>query len=279
MTTVSDTRAIRLLPASVEPAGRQLAASPALLAGVEQSGRASMRWYQFSPRALLLGSSQRIEATDLAACAAAGVPIHRRRSGGGAVLADPGLLLLDLALPPDDPLYLGDVTESYRWFGEVWAAALRELGLDARVVSVAEARAETLALDPLLRPVCFAGRSPYEVVVGHHKLVGLAQVRRRGGALLEAGVYLSWPPERTAALMAAPEQGRATLARLLAERVAGLAQLPIREPIAAVAVERAVERALERVAGLQPTPDDWSAHERAAREAATPGYAALENCH
>ena len=98
-----------------------------------------------------------------------------------------------------------------------------------------------------------------------------------GGALLEAGVYLSWSPERTAALMAAPEQGRATLARLLAERVAGLAQLPTREPIAAGAVERAVERALEQRAGLQPTPDDWSAHERAARETAAPGYAALQN--
>ena len=67
--------------------------------------------------------------------------VHKRRSGGGAVLSDATLLLLDIALPPRDPLYREDVTESYRWLAEVWVAALGRVGLGARVLPVAEARA------------------------------------------------------------------------------------------------------------------------------------------
>src|SRR5947207_1918634 len=109
-------RPIRMLPASAMPAAEQLAGSLALLAGLEHTGVPAMRWYQFQPSALLLGSSQQAHEVDLAACATAGVPVHRRRSGGGVVLSD-SLLLLDLALPADDPLFTSDVTESYRWLG------------------------------------------------------------------------------------------------------------------------------------------------------------------
>ena len=113
------------------------------------------------------------------------------RSGGGVVLGD-SLLLLDLALPAEDPLYPDDVTESYRWLGAVWAAALGALGTAARVVDIAAARADAQLLDPLLRRVCFGGTSPYEVVVEQRKIVGLAQVRRRTCALIQAGVYLQF---------------------------------------------------------------------------------------
>ena len=91
------------------------------------------------------------------------------------------MLMLDLVLPRAHRLYMGDVTESYRWIGEVWTAALRELGIDVQSTPIGAARADAQTLDPLLRRVCFGGLSPYEVVVGRRKLVGLAQVRRRAG--------------------------------------------------------------------------------------------------
>src|SRR5262245_35470862 len=128
-------RPIRVLPASAAPAAEQLAGSLALLASLEQTAAPAMRWYELDPPALVLGASQRPDEAGPAACAAAGIPVHRRRSGGGLVLSD-SLLLLDLALPPEDPLYTGDVTESYRWLGAVWAAALGALGFAARVADI-----------------------------------------------------------------------------------------------------------------------------------------------
>ena len=269
-------RPIRVLPASAMPAAEQLAGSLALLAGLEHTGVPAMRWYQFGRPALLLGSAQRLTEVDLAACAAAGIPVHRRRSGGGAVLGD-SLLLLDLALPAEDPLYTSDVTESYRWLGAVWAAALGALGIVARVVDIATARADAQLLDPLLRRVCFGGLSPYEVVVERRKVVGLAQARRRSGALFQAGVYLQWAPERTAALMTATPAERARLTAQLHARVAGLDDLAEYQSPAIDLVARQVGLALTSLAGLHPTAADWNDHERQATQAALPQYAALES--
>ena len=269
-------RPIRVLPSSAAPAAEQLAGSLALLAGLEYTGVPAMRWYQLRPPALLLGSSQQPHEVDLAACAAAGIPVHRRRSGGGVVLSD-SLLLLDLALPSEDPLYTGDVTESYHWLGAAWAAALGALGIAAHVVDIATARADAQLLDPLLRRVCFGGLSPYEVEVERRKVVGLAQVRRRTGALLQAGVYLQWAPEQTAALVAATPAERARLTTQLRTRVAGLHDLAGYQSPAINELARQVGLALESNAGLVPSVADWSDHERRARQAALPQYAALES--
>jgi lipoate-protein ligase A len=183
------------------------------------------------------------------------------------------LVMLDLALPHGDPLASADLTESYRWLGEAVAAALATLGAATRVVSIAEARGDTAQLDSALRQVCFAGRSPYEVLVGERKLAGLAQVRRRAGALFQVGIHTSWDPWRSASLMAGSEAERATLAAGLAGRVVGLDEAA-GSPLTARDLAPAVELALEQ-RGLRLTDDDWRADELAALEAARPRYAAL----
>ncbi|HET9223066.1 MAG TPA: ligase [Roseiflexaceae bacterium] len=263
----------RRLPPSAGPADLELAGGPALLAGVEQTGVPALRWYGMSPPALIVGSSQRLDEIDHAACASAGLRIHRRRSGGGAVLSA-DMLMLDLVLPRAHPLYMDDVTESYRWIGEVWAMALRDLGVDASVTSVGAARADSQALDPLVRRVCFGGLSPYEVVVGQRKLVGLAQVRRRRGVLYQVGIYLRWAPQRTAALLAAMPGERVALEQQLAARVAGLGELldaPSAEVIAAF------ESALARLAGLALSDDAWNDSEIAARAAESGRYMPIDS--
>src|SRR5262245_59082353 len=262
---------IRRLPWSAGPADAELAGGPALLAGVEQTGALALRWYGMSPAALIVGSSQHLDEIDQAACAAAGLHIHRRRSGGGAVLSA-DMLMLDLVLPRAHPVYADDVTESYRWIGEVWTAALREVGIDARATPIGAARADAQTLEPLLRRVCFGGLSPYEVVVGRRKLVGLAQVRRRAGALYQIGIYQCWAPRRTAALMAAAPGERAELEQQLATRVAGLEQLGV---ATAATVIAAFEAALAGLVGLAPTDDNWRDGEVAARVAETGRYAAI----
>src|SRR3990170_1339166 len=65
--------------------------------------------------AVVLGCSERPDAAMNAAARAAGVALVERRSGGGAVLAGPWLLGVSVVLPPDHPLVVPSVTESYRY--------------------------------------------------------------------------------------------------------------------------------------------------------------------
>ncbi len=267
---VSDV-AWRCLPFSVASAVAQLASAEALLAGLAVQQRPVVRWYTVSAPALVLGTGQHPHVADLAACTQAGVTLHRRSSGGTAVLLAPGFLMLDIALPRVHRLHLGDVTESYRWLGAVWVATLGLLGLCARHIPIPEARADLQALDPTTRLACFGGRSPYEVLVAERKLVGLSQIRRRYGALLQAGLYTSWVPGDLARLLALPAPEQALLTEQLTARVASLAEL-LPAPPDPPTIIAAFAHALHAREGVILEHASWSADELAAREQAQARY-------
>jgi lipoate-protein ligase A len=171
----------------------RVTADAALAGGVELLGAAgpddpvTVAWWEVERPTLVLGRGSRV-APDEAACRAAGIPVVRRSSGGGPVLWDAGLVGLDFVVPRGHAWFSPDVVASYRRVGELLAGALATLGVAARALTPDEARA---ANDPGLADLaCYAGRSPWEVVAGGVKVVGLSQVRRREGALIQAGVAL-----------------------------------------------------------------------------------------
>lgn len=189
--------------------------------------------------------------------AGADVQQVQRRAGGTAVYATLTVLGLDVALPATHPLVLSDIVEAYRWLGEVWIDALAEFGVQAELVSIERARAakrEDTRLRPLIDAVCFGTLSPYEVVVDGRKVVGLAQVRRRAGELLQAGLHLDFDADGLAALMA-PENADA-LARALKERAVGLREMTSSD-VSFHDVMAAFERALERHRGVRLQPSTW----------------------
>jgi len=121
--------------------------------------------------------------------------VLRRASGGGAVLVGPWMLGLSVALPPDHRLVGDGAVNSYRWLGQAIARALLQSGIDAWAISpqaLLARRAQNPA--PALDWACFGALSPWEVLVGDKKIAGLAQVRRRQGILLVAGVLLKAVP-------------------------------------------------------------------------------------
>lgn len=155
--------------------------------------------------ALVLGSTQPWSHADTGAAAARGVEVARRRSGGGAVLVEPGgALWVDVVVPPDDPLWHDDVAVATHWLGLAWAEALGAAG-----VAVAAPHTGRLVATPWSRWVCFAGLGPGEVTVAGRKAVGLAQRRTRHGARFQTMALLRWEPADLVALLALPPEERA----------------------------------------------------------------------
>lgn len=152
--------------------------------------------------ALVLGSTQAMAGIDVEACRRAGVDVVRRRSGGGAVLLDPGdATWVDLMVPRDDPLWDDDIARAAHWVGDAWAQALVAGGAASDDVAV---HRTGLVRGAWSDRVCFAGIGPGEVLLRGAKLVGLSQRRTRSGARFQCVLLLRWRPARLIGLLAPP---------------------------------------------------------------------------
>lgn len=174
--------------ATVAPADEQRWNEAALAAPVR---RPAWRLWVYREPAVVLGRSQRAWARDRGA----GLEVLVRTAGGGAVLVGPWMLGVSALLPPAHALAAGGPVPSYRWLGEALALALQRCSVDALALSPEVLRARRGGR-PAPAPdwACFGGLSPWEVLVGERKIAGLAQVRRREGVLLVAGVLVHPPP-------------------------------------------------------------------------------------
>ncbi len=271
---MSELEAWRLLPFRIAPADLLLAEAQAMLAGLETDSRPLLRWYESSSDAAIIGSGQKLDQFNWQQSRAAAISVHRRASGGTLVLFQPGFLMLDVALPTGHRLHLADVSESYRWLGECWQGALARLGITTRLVSIAEARSDTRELDPLLRRVCFGGRSPYEVMLGERKLVGFSQIRRRSGALLQVGIYLRRALPDLAALASVDPLEQQELQARLSTRIVALEELFPTAPDPTLVIE-AFQQALRDQFSANLVDSQWNAVEQAAISAARPRFAPL----
>jgi lipoate-protein ligase A len=257
----------RRLPFSDAPMGRQLALSEALLAECATSGTPALRWYLPAEPALVLGNGQKPRIADLAACRTVGVRVYRRTSGGAAVLVNAELLSLDIILPAGHALWTSDIVHAYRWVGAWWEDALHTLGAEkARAIPTEEVRAiPPLTPDDPLRLACYGTLSPWEVVVGRRKLVGLCQVRRRPGALYQIGVYRRFDPKALGQVLDLNNTTRKTLATRLHNATVGLDQSLGRE-VPHDEVMRAVEKALVRRDDAQLEDSDYTERELASAD-------------
>ena len=190
-------------------------------------------WSLAVPTGLVLGFSQKHDVLNSAEVSSLAMPIYHRRAGGTAVLVGPSLLSLDVVLPIGHTRILPDIVESYRWLGETWVAALSLLGIQTQVISPQEAHAQRARLkqpdtheyESLMNRACYGTLSPYEVVVGERKVVGLDMIRRRTGSLLQAGVLLQWDTAILAQLLGHTEREQVLLREGLRTRAIGLETL------------------------------------------------------
>jgi lipoate---protein ligase len=223
----------RIHPLVIADQQKHIEQSERLLNTIQPGDPPILYWSLANPTGLVLGFSQKQNLLNRAAVASLGMPIYHRRAGGTAVLVGPHLLDLDVILPADHPLLVADIVESYRWLGDTWVAALHHLGVESRTVSPAEAhlqqalrkQPETSAYEQLMNRACYGSLSPYEVVVGRRKVVGLCMIRRRSGTLLQAGVVLHWETTQLAQFLGHTDEEQQLLATGLQERAVGLDRL------------------------------------------------------
>jgi lipoate-protein ligase A len=224
----------RRLPLTIADQQTHIVQSERLLAEMSPGDPPVLYWSQADKLGLVLGYSQKQGILNPLINDAAGsfrhIPIYHRRAGGTAVLVGPNLLSLDVILPADSPLVLSDIVKSYQWLGEAWVEALRHLGIETRTVPPDEAhelrkllkQEETREREAILRRACYGSLSPYELVVGQRKVVGLDMIRRRNASLLQAGVLLHWETETLAQLLGHNSQEQAILREGLLERAVGI---------------------------------------------------------
>ncbi len=220
----------QIYPLTIADQQHHLEQSERLLSNIRPGDRPVLYWSVAKPEGLVLGFSQKHTILNPSAQAMLALPIYHRRAGGTAVLVGPHLLSLDVVLPAGHPLILADIVESYRWLGEAWVAALQTLNITTRIVPPEEAHAqralrkqpETSAYEQLMNRACYGSLSPYEVVAGQRKVVGLDMIRRRAGSLLQAGILLHWDPEALALLLGHTAEEQYLLRQGLRQRAIGL---------------------------------------------------------
>ncbi|HUH06315.1 MAG TPA: hypothetical protein VML96_00775 [Egibacteraceae bacterium] len=183
----------RLLDLERGDARTLVQAGAALLEALAEDPTPVARWYRASVPALVLGRGQ----GPIAEISGRGLPRVTRHSGGGAVLLDDALLSLDLLIPADHPLVAGSLSDAFIRVGEVWAGAIADLGVGEVSVHRGPSQARRRGSDraQLLAAICYATLGRGEVAVGGRKLVGLAQRRRRAGALIQCGLLRRWNPD------------------------------------------------------------------------------------
>lgn len=180
--------------------------------GARPVGERSIVVYDAARPVLVLGSSQRDDVVDWARVEQRGAEVVRRRSGGSAVLVEPGAAVwIDVTIPGDDPLWDRDVGRAFHWLGAAWAEVLAGAGVECRWYD------GPMRKTPWSDRVCFAGLGPGEVTVGDRKAVGLSQRRTRGAARFQCSLHHRWDPAALIALLAAPRPTLGELSGLVEE--------------------------------------------------------------
>jgi lipoyl(octanoyl) transferase len=202
----------RLLITPPQPGAWNMAIDEAIADLYPSLQQPTLRFYRWDPPCLSLGIGQRFARdVDPAACAARGIDIVRRPTGGRAILHDREVTY-SLVMAADDPLVdRGTIVRSYLAISEALLAGLRRLGVDPRLAPRPVSPRGTSA-------ACFDQPGEYEITARGRKLVGSAQARR-GSVLLQHGsILLHADVAALAAVLRLPPEldGAALLTHLIA---------------------------------------------------------------
>jgi lipoate-protein ligase A len=154
-------------------------------AGEAPPAQPTLRLYGWRPPALSLGRFQMAAGShDPVYLRDSAIDLVRRPTGGSAVLHEFERTYSLCARLRSEP-FPGSVLDTYRRVASVLVAALGRLGLDA-----AAAGSTAPGTGRGTHAACFGAPSIHEISVGGLKLIGSAQLRRRGAFLQHGSILL-----------------------------------------------------------------------------------------
>lgn len=191
----------RLLLDGAAPGAWNMAVDEALAESVAAGASPPvLRLYRWAPPCLSLGFAQPHRAADAGFCAAHGVDVVRRPTGGRAVLHHLELTY-GFAAPLGRGPFTFDLQATYRAICGALVEGLSRLGVRAQLSGAPE--------EGMIRPTeaipCFVGPASGEVIADGRKLVGSA-MRRVGDAILQHGAILEgWDGALQAGCLGLPD--------------------------------------------------------------------------
>jgi lipoate-protein ligase A len=231
-----------------------------LMALAEGKSQPTLRFFAWEPPCLSIGYNQAAGEVDITRCRQAGVDLIRRPTGGRAILHTDELTY-SIVAPQDEPRVVGGVVESYRRLSAGLVRGLRLLGTD---VAQAEAGHGTVAPTGQKADVsaaCFDAPSAYEVTAAGKKLVGSAQVRRKGTVLQHGSLPLQGDITRICQYLVVPsEERRQELHQELKARATSL-ELVLGRVVPCVQVVEALAKGFSEALNLCLEPGELSEHE------------------
>ena len=146
-----------------------------------------LRLYGWEPPALSVGRYQDAAAAlDLELCAADGIPVVRRMTGGGIIFHAQELTYSIVCAPEHIGELIG-VKDGFRRLCGFLLGTYRRLGLDSAFATDQNHAGAPLGLRTAF---CFAGKEEFDVLVNGQKIGGNAQRRLRGAILQHGSIPL-----------------------------------------------------------------------------------------
>lgn len=227
-----------------------------MLAVSEDKAPPTIRFYGWDPFCLSVGYAQPMEKeVDLDACRGAGFDYVRRPTGGRAILHGDELTY-SLLVSREEPRVKGGIVESYRRLSIGLVEGLRRLGADALQ---ANAQREKIAEKSA---ACFDAPSHYEITVDGKKLVGSAQMRRRGMVLQHGSLPLYGDITRVMDYLIMPSEERRGYLRDDLRRRATTLEAVLGQAVPFDEVATALAEGVSHSLNLSLVPADLTLYER-----------------
>jgi lipoate-protein ligase A len=233
----------RLLRTGFNNAYFNMGLDEAILGSVEEGkSLPTLRLYGWKPAAISIGYFQGMrEEIDVEACAAQGVDIVRRITGGGAVFHD-SELTYSLAIPEGHRLAPRSIQDSYHMLCDGIVQGLARLGI----------RAEFAPIN--------------DIVSGGKKVSGNAQTRKRGCLLQHGTILLEVDVEKMFSLLKVPkEKALGKMIEDVKARVTSVSAL-LGRPVGFGEAEAAILAGFVSSLGIECLPEEASAEELSAAQ-------------
>lgn len=222
----------------------------------------TLRFYGWQPPCVSIGYAQSMRAEiDLEACRQRGYTWVRRPTGGRAVLHIDELTY-SIAAPADEPRMSGDILTTYRRLSRGLVEGLDALGCTACQAEKQEPAGDGSATaSAVASAACFDMPSHYEVTALGRKLVGSAQVRRKGAVLQHGALPLCGDVSRLAEVLRLEEPARQALREKLRQRAVTLEEAAGR-PVSFAEAVAALCAGFARALNLHLEPGHLTEHEQ-----------------